>query len=70
MKEKRLSSQEIKIEGKSEITKKLSSQEMSMNNNNDCEETKQIYIDSGRSKEFSIPINNNLIENNNLNKII
>ena len=65
LKEKRLSSQEIKIEGKSEITKKLSSQEMSMNNNNDCEETKQIYIDSGRSKEFSIPINNNLIENNN-----
>ena len=65
LKEKRISSQEIKIEGKSEITKKLSSQEMSMNNNNDCEETKQIYIDSGRSKEFSIPINNNLIENNN-----
>ena len=65
LKEKHLSSQEIKIEGKSEITKKLSSQEMSMNNNNDCEETKHIYIDSGRSKEFSIPINNNLIENNN-----
>ena len=50
---------EGRIEGKNEMKKKLSSQEMSINNN-EFEELKHMYIDSSRSKENTIPLNNNL----------
>jgi hypothetical protein len=46
------------------MKKKLSSQEMSLNNN-DLEELKHMYMDSSRSKENTIPFNNNLIEKSN-----
>ena len=63
-----LDSKEVFIEGKTEekneIKKKLSSQEMSINNN-DFEELKHIYMDSSRSKENTIPLNNNLIDKSN-----
>jgi hypothetical protein len=63
-----LSSKEVFIEGKTggrnEIKKKLSSQEISMNNN-EFEELKHIYIDSSRSKENTIPLNNNLVDRSN-----
>ena len=52
---------EGRIEGKNEMKKKLSSQEMSINNN-EFEELKHMYIDSSRSKENTIPLNNNLID--------
>ena len=63
-KEKKLSSKEIFIEGKNEMKKKLSSQEMSMNNN-EFEELRNMYIDSSRSKECASILNNNLIDKNN-----
>ena len=59
-----MSSKEIFIEGKNELKKKLSSQEMSINNN-EFEELKHLYIDSSRSKENTISLNNNLIEKSN-----
>ena len=63
-----LDSKEVFIEGKiggrNEMKKKLSSQEMSMNNN-EFEELKHIYIDSSRSKENTIPLNNNLVDKSN-----
>ena len=59
-----LSSKEVFIEGKNELKKKLSSQEMSINNN-EFEELKHLYIDSSRSKENTISLNNNLIEKSN-----
>jgi len=62
----KLSSKDGLIEGKEkiEMKKKLSSQEMSLNNN-DLEELKHMYMDSSRSKENTIPFNNNLIEKSN-----
>ena len=62
----KLSSKDGLLEGKEkiEMKKKLSSQEMSLNNN-DLEELKHMYMDSSRSKENTIPFNNNLIEKSN-----
>ena len=62
----KLSSKDGLLEGKEkiEMKKKLSSQEMSLNNN-DLEELKHMYMDSSRSKENTIPFNNNLVEKNN-----
>ena len=62
--DKPLSSKEIFIEGQKEMKKKLSSQEMSINNN-EFEELKHMYMDSSRSKENTISLNNNLIEKSN-----
>ena len=64
-----LGSKEAIIEEKNQMKKKLSSQEMSMNNN-EFEELKKMYIDSSRSKENTIPLNNNLSgKNNHLTKL-
>ena len=62
--ENKLSSKDAVIEGKNKLSKKLSSQEMSMNNK-EFEELKQMYIDSSRSKENTIPLNNNLVGKKN-----
>ena len=64
LEENKLSSKEVFIDGKNEMKKKLSSQEISMNNN-EFEEIKNMFMDSSRSKENTIPLNNNLIEKNN-----
>ena len=64
LEENKLSSKEGLLDDKIQMEKKLSSQEMSLNNN-DFEELKHMYIDSSRSKENTIPFNNNLVEKNN-----